>query len=253
MFIWCLKNIVSCSEKHPCARSSPGPSSASTPGSPVSPRVPPDKDVLKLMTRVLRKMEEVAKTHSERLKFLDPELESTNTRIEVLEALCKANETKISGLTKVSFINLSYKCYTWTWSPASCTHQAVLPSSGQACPCQGAPPRCHCNSRHPGLFIVRFEGILLKMLLFQKQSLPVQNILEVVFDRRASMAQSAWHSSLTWSLRVRISLQLSWLAPISLIEIYYWLYCTTSLVLIRPQEGVDNKQIKHLLKFRWAG
>ena len=52
------------------------------------------------MTRVLRKMEEVAKTHSERLRFLDPELESTNTRIEVLEALCKANENKINGLTK---------------------------------------------------------------------------------------------------------------------------------------------------------
>ena len=81
-------------------RSSPGPSSGSTPGSPASPRVPPDKDVLKLMTRVLRKMEEVAKTHSERLRFLDPELESTNTRIEVLEALCKANENKINGLTK---------------------------------------------------------------------------------------------------------------------------------------------------------
>ena len=45
-------------------------------------------------------MEEVAKTHSERLKFLDPEMESTNTRIEVLEQLCKANENKIDGLSK---------------------------------------------------------------------------------------------------------------------------------------------------------
>ena len=46
-------------------------------------------------------MEEVAKTHSERLKFLDPELESTNTRIEVLETICKANELKINSLSKV--------------------------------------------------------------------------------------------------------------------------------------------------------
>ena len=46
-------------------------------------------------------MEEVAKTHSERLKFLDPELESTNTRIEVLETICKANELKINSLSKL--------------------------------------------------------------------------------------------------------------------------------------------------------
>ena len=71
-------------------------SKASAPGSPGM----ADNAMLKKMTLVLRKMEEVAKNHAERLRFLDPELQSTNTRIEVLETVCRANEDKIDQLSK---------------------------------------------------------------------------------------------------------------------------------------------------------
>ena len=57
-------------------------------------------EVLKMVARVLRNMEGVTSKNSERLRFLDPELKSTQSRIEVLEILCQANDDKISNLTK---------------------------------------------------------------------------------------------------------------------------------------------------------
>ena len=55
-------------------------------------------EVLKMVARVLRNMEGVTSKNSERLRFLDPELKSTQSRIEVLEILCRANEDKINHL-----------------------------------------------------------------------------------------------------------------------------------------------------------
>ena len=54
-------------------------------------------EILQMMAKVLRKFEEVSKKHAERLRFLDPELESTNTRIEVLETLIRANDERFMG------------------------------------------------------------------------------------------------------------------------------------------------------------
>ena len=70
-------------------------SSSSVPTSPGG----PNSEVLKMVARVLRNMEGVTSKNSERLRFLDPELKSTQSRIEVLEILCRANEDKISNLS----------------------------------------------------------------------------------------------------------------------------------------------------------
>ena len=59
-----------------------------------SPSPEHNHEILQMMAKVLRKFEEVASKHAERLRFLDPELESTNTRIEVLESICKANDDR---------------------------------------------------------------------------------------------------------------------------------------------------------------
>ena len=56
-------------------------------------------EVLKMVARVLRNMEGVTSKNSERLRFLDPELKSTQSRIEILEILCQANDEKIANLT----------------------------------------------------------------------------------------------------------------------------------------------------------
>ena len=69
-------------------------SSSSVPASPGA-----QAEVLKMVARVLRNMEGVTSKNSERLRFLDPELKSTQSRIEVLEILCHANEDKINHLT----------------------------------------------------------------------------------------------------------------------------------------------------------
>ena len=69
-------------------------SSSSVPASPGA-----QAEVLKMVARVLRNMEGVTSKNSERLRFLDPELKSTQSRIEVLEILCRANEDKINHLT----------------------------------------------------------------------------------------------------------------------------------------------------------
>jgi len=69
-------------------------SSSSVPASPGA-----QAEVLKMVARVLRNMEGVTSKNSERLRFLDPELKSTQSRIEVLEILCRANEDKINHLS----------------------------------------------------------------------------------------------------------------------------------------------------------
>ena len=69
-------------------------SSSSVPASPGA-----QAEVLKMVARVLRNMEGVTSKNSERLRFLDPELKSTQSRIEVLEILCRANEDKINQLS----------------------------------------------------------------------------------------------------------------------------------------------------------
>ena len=71
-------------------------SSASLPISPSG--YPSDIQVLRMIARVLRNMEGVTSKNSERLLFLDPELKSTLSRIEVLEISCQANSEKIDNL-----------------------------------------------------------------------------------------------------------------------------------------------------------
>ena len=56
-------------------------------------------EVLKRVARVLRNLQGVTSKNSERLRFLDPELKSTQSRIEILEILCHANEDKIATLS----------------------------------------------------------------------------------------------------------------------------------------------------------
>lgn len=57
-------------------------------------------EILMMMAKVLRKFEEVANKHAERLRFLDPELESTNTRIEVLESVIQANDDRVMDVIR---------------------------------------------------------------------------------------------------------------------------------------------------------
>ena len=71
-------------------------SSASLPISPSG--YPSDIQVLRMIAKVLRNMEGVTSKNSERLRFLDPELKSTLSRIEVLEILCQANSEKLNKL-----------------------------------------------------------------------------------------------------------------------------------------------------------
>ena len=70
-------------------------SSSSVPTSPGG----TSSEVLKMVARVLRNMEGVTSKNSERLRFLDPELKSTQSRIEVLEIMCHANEDKLNHLS----------------------------------------------------------------------------------------------------------------------------------------------------------
>ena len=66
---------------------------------PASPTGHASGDVLKIVAKVLRGIEGVTSKNTERLRFLDPELKSTQSRIEILEILCQSNEDKINDLT----------------------------------------------------------------------------------------------------------------------------------------------------------
>ncbi len=46
----------------------------------------------------LRSLEEALMSHEERLNFLDPELKTTNSKLDVVEMECKANNKEIRAL-----------------------------------------------------------------------------------------------------------------------------------------------------------
>ena len=86
---------TSMSEDKEMPPASPAASFRSMPNSPGG----ANSEVLKMVARVLRNMEGITSKNTERLRFLDPELKSTQSRIEVLEILVRANEDKISNLS----------------------------------------------------------------------------------------------------------------------------------------------------------
>jgi hypothetical protein len=87
----------------------------------------------------LARLESISLDHEERLKFLDPELKSTHSRIDVIESVCDANTNDLLKLkrqrTNVLLENVVYNsqssCYSSSYNSSVTTTNIAGAAAGE--------------------------------------------------------------------------------------------------------------------------